>query len=690
MLKHFTLLVALIGLLGGSVSAKVIKQPAYDFRKSGMLKITEVDRAKDATRLTFQAQYKPKWYMSVSPEELTITLRDDTVGIVPLKIEGDMAFGQNYVMPDSGTASFTVTYPPLPKSAKKIDIGIKASWPGIYGLDLSGKKKRSTAEKTVKPTPYRPITTIFESDTISVSGRIAGYDPRSGLKVMMLDLKDDALGKSIPVAFPVEDDGSFSQRFYLPMAQLADFLIKGYDMAFDVYLEPHNDLEILIDYDRMVEQAATGASIASAVTFGGSLGKLNNEINGCGTSVRHISQTLSGMSPEEAKQRINSNYASAVSGIDTYIADKKISSKAAGILRNTALAQRTEDLLNYADYHSPVKILPEDFYADFLKEIFSADSTILSAQPYFLLNRLAFSNVLPETRMDIHVNRWRHILDVANEAGLEFTDEEKQMVANVANLESPDSIQDCLTRDFYIGLIAIQRAAERVDKVDYLAENETIQPFNSQKTESNRQFIQRLSGSDELPLLWQFAVTAANGHDDLTNLVKNMGSVHGITNQYLIDHVTEAAKPKPGVRKLPDTQAGVFMRNIIEPYRGKYLLIDFWDIYCGPCRAGIEDNQARRELHRGNPGFAILFIATEKGSPIDKYNAYVGKHLKGENLLRLPEEQMILLRELFEFNGIPRYILFNPDGEIVSSDYSTHEFWELLKEKGIINESEDN
>ncbi|MDE6535941.1 MAG: thioredoxin family protein [Muribaculaceae bacterium] len=691
MLKQLTLLAAVIGLLGASASAKVIKQPAYDFRKSGMLKVTEVDRAKDATRLTFRAKYKPKWYMSVSPEELTITMPDDTVGIVPLKIEGDMAFGQNYVMPESGEASFIVTYPALPKSAKKIDIGVKAGWPGIYGLDLSGKKKQDKGEKAVKPTPYHPIKTIFASDTITVSGRIAGYDPRSGIQVMELDIKDNALGKSIPVAFPIKADGSFSRRFYLPMAQLTDFLVKGYDMAFDVYLEPQNDLEILIDYDRMIEQAASGAPIASAVTFGGSLGELNNEINGCETSVKPMAFTLSDVQPEEAKQRLNSNYASAMTGIEAYISDKKVSPKAAGILRNAALAKHTEELLSYADYNSPVKLLPEGFYSDFLKEAFSADSTILAAQPHFLLNRLAFSNMLPERRQEINVNILRRALDFTREAGVELNNEEKKMIANIADFESPDSIQECLSSDFLRGIVAIYNAADRAGKVDALTEfNKTLPPIAFGKAETNRQFIQRISGSEELPLLWQFAVTAAAGRYGLQEMVEEMVPEHGITNQYLIDHVTEAAKPKPGVRQLPDTQAGAIMRNIIEPYRGKYLLIDFWDIYCGPCRAGIEDNQARRERHRGNPGFAILFIASEKGSPIDKYNAYVEKHLKGEHLRRLPEEQITLIRELFEFNGIPRYILFNPDGEIVSSDYSNHEFWELLKEKGIINEPADN
>ncbi|MDE6145237.1 MAG: hypothetical protein K2F96_03085 [Muribaculaceae bacterium] len=139
-----------------------------------------------------------------------------------------------------------------------------------------------------------------------------------------------------------------------------------------------------------------------------------------------------------------------------------------------------------------------------------------------------------------------------------------------------------------------------------------------------------------------------------------------------------------------DPGSGQFMRQLVDPYRGKYLLVDFWDITCGPCRAGIEANKERRDRHRGNPGFAFLFLASEKGSPLDRYSAYVEKNLNGERVMRLPEDQMILLRELFEFNGIPRYILFNPESEVVNSNSSPYDFWELLKEKGIIDESGDN
>ena len=681
MLKKLLLVAAAIGLTCAAASSKVIKSPAYDFRKHGIWKVSAVEQTKDATRVTFKAKYKPKWWIRVDTSEVFIHLPETGEVVKPLSYDCDFKFNDKFVMPESGEHEFTLTYPPLPKGVKKIDTG--SGW-AVYGIDLSGKKKKSP--KAVKTTPYHPIKTIFASDSITVSGRIDGYDPRCGINVMELDIKDIALGKHIPVAIPVNPDGTFKRHFYLPMAQLTDFKIQGYEKYFPVYLEPENNLEILIDYDRMIEQSATDDPIYPAITFGGSMGTVNKEINGCHISLPSISHTLRNVSPAEAKQRILHRSDSVMAGIDEYAAQKNISPKSAQILHNYALADRTEDLLSYAGFESG-SILPEDFYTDFLKEVLTADSTILASKSYFLLNRLAFCDALPESRTDVNVNVMRRLLDASREAGVEFNEEEQKQFNKVANFESPDSIQDSTQQDFFLTMMLLQQALQRADKMDYLTEiYSTLPPVSSNKKETNRQFIQRITGSEELPALWQFAVTAKNGRYNLQYLVNDMDSVHGITNQYLIDHITEAAQPKPGARKLPDTPAGMLMQRFIEPYRGKYLLVDFWDIFCGPCRAGIEGTQEMRELHRGNPGFAILFICSEKGSPLEKYNAYVEKHLKGENILRLPEEQIIMMRELFEFNGIPRYILFNPDGDVVDSDFSQHGFWNLLKDKGIINE----
>lgn len=540
------------------------------------------------------------------------------------------------------------------------------------------------ASSEVVPTPYRPIETIFEADSITVGGYIKDYEPSSGLKVMQLVIDDNAVGHTTPIALPIRSDGSFGRRFLLPMAQLS-YISAGRGNTFDVYLEPHNDLEVQIDYEKLLEKQP------GAVVFGGSLGKINAEINACPIDNSSIFYTLDSKSdPREAKQIISARHEAAADGIEAYIRDNNVSAKAAQILRYNALNEKITDLLSFADQHYSGPLLPENFYLDFLPEVMRADSTILASDSFFMLNRLGFCHALPSYRYDVNVSSVRPAVDFFAENSIELTDDVRALIRNVADLESPDSVQECSIVDYYNMNSALLDAARRGNKEqEYIDRKFFSDLILTGKDETDNDFIRRICGADELPLVWQFAVTAREACSYPEEFLPEM-LLNGITNQYLVDRVTAAATPKPGARKLPDTEAGQFMRQLIEPYRGKYLLIDFWDITCGPCRAGIEANKERRDRHRGNPGFAFLFLASEKGSPLERYNDYVEKNLKDERVMRLPEDRMILLRELFEFNGIPRYVLFNPEGELLNSNSSPYNFWELLKEEGIIDESGDN
>lgn len=539
----------------------------------------------------------------------------------------------------------------------------------------------------VTKTPYRPVETIFEADSITVSGHIEGYDPGCGLKVMQLVIDDLAVGHTTPIALPIKPDGSFGRRFLLPMAQLT-YISLGRGNYFDVYLEPHNDLEVQIDYDKWVERRP------DALTFGGSLARVNTEINACPVENSAVFYTLDPQTdPWEAKRKILAKHEAEAAEIEAYIREGNVSAKAAQILRHNALNEKTTDLLSFADQHYSGPLLPEDFYSDFLPEVLRADSTILAADSFFLLNRLGFMHVLPSYRYDVNVALVRPAVDFFAENCIELTDEDRALIRKVADFESPDSVQECTFSDWAYMNDALVEAARRGNKEQEYKDREFFARkvvLTGKDETNNNDFIRRVCGTDELPLVWQFAVTAREACNYPEDFLPGMTSHYEITNQYLIDRVTESAAPKPGARKLPDTEAGSFMRQLIEPYRGKYLLVDFWDISCGPCRAGIEANRERRERHRGNPGFAFLFLASEKGSPLERYNDYVEKNLKGENVRRLSEDRMILLRELFEFNGIPRYILFNPEGEVVDSNSRPYNFWELLIEKGIIDESGDN
>ena len=95
------------------------------------------------------------------------------------------------------------------------------------------------------------------------------------------------------------------------------------------------------------------------------------------------------------------------------------------------------------------------------------------------------------------------------------------------------------------------------------------------------------------------------------------------------------------------------------------MMLDFWSTSCGPCRANIEATEAIREELRKNPELAFVFITSDEESPETVYNEYVEKHLKNDYTFRLPKDEYVLLRELFQFNGIPHYEILDKQGDVI-------------------------
>ncbi|GAB0475419.1 hypothetical protein KML24004_14350 [Alistipes indistinctus] len=96
-------------------------------------------------------------------------------------------------------------------------------------------------------------------------------------------------------------------------------------------------------------------------------------------------------------------------------------------------------------------------------------------------------------------------------------------------------------------------------------------------------------------------------------------------------------------------------------YKGKYLLLDFWSIGCGPCRMAMPEMRRMGEVYRDV--LTVISITQDGETSWKKYSAEQG--IEGVNL-RDPES-LTGLSVYYGVKGIPHYVLISPEGKVITS-----------------------
>jgi thiol-disulfide isomerase/thioredoxin len=116
---------------------------------------------------------------------------------------------------------------------------------------------------------------------------------------------------------------------------------------------------------------------------------------------------------------------------------------------------------------------------------------------------------------------------------------------------------------------------------------------------------------------------------------------------------------------LPAGDAADFVKDILALYPGRYIVLDFWAMWCAPCKAEIRTTKDFRHRLHERSDVKFVFLANEHNPNREDYLAFVRENLEGEKYIIIDDNRFHQLQELFGFNAIPFNVTLTPDGRIV-------------------------
>ena len=127
------------------------------------------------------------------------------------------------------------------------------------------------------------------------------------------------------------------------------------------------------------------------------------------------------------------------------------------------------------------------------------------------------------------------------------------------------------------------------------------------------------------------------------------------------------------------SEGEALLKKLVEPYKGKFVLLDIWGTWCAPCKEALSHST---EEYARLKDYDIEFLYLANRSPQESWENVIKEYnVSGPNVAHynLPEEQQSAIERHLDVHSFPTYKLFNREGHLLDLEIDARNLDELAR-----------
>lgn len=613
LMKHIHLFIAslLLCICCYPLQAKnrVIEQPPFCVRNTTSIEVSKVIISDTATVLHIYAKYRPKNWIKIASGSY---LKDNNGETYQLRSGIGITPDKEFWMPESGEAEFQLVFPPVAANATSIDFteseGVEGAF-SIWGIQLKSKnlpKLMLPKEAVVHQTDKNAVLPdpIIQYGKAVLKGKFLDYRPGvvpgQGTAIVLWENVKGDITEIIP---EIQSDGTFTKEVTLTSTTPCSMYINGTPIKF--FMEPGKTTTLYIN---LRELSRRQSKFYSQKNPYGEMLYVNGPLE---TEAQELNNNL----PDANMQEKLFKDITVLAGMDftgaqAYI--NKLSEETQAKIATSACSSSTRQLLSTT--HKMNLAL------------------IQQRLPGLLTNAAIRTDKIKEAEAE---NYYKDLMQKMPKHNIAETD--------IAYLNTPQSILS----DQYMNLVGI-----------YISQSAALaQAWGTDKGI----FFDIIRSYPLYQGIKSFTPLTDEQKASLETMPTALREMLTVANDELLAKI-EVNKKKTGytINEAGEVSNEDLFASIISKFRGKVLLVDFWATWCGPCRMANKVMVPMKEELK-DKDIVYLYITGET-SPLKTWENMI-PDIHGEHY-RVTDAQWKYLSDSFKIEGVPTYLIIDPEGNI--------------------------